>query len=215
MTSHLSINKKKMLANLQTEVDASYLYELISELEPDEEIASYYLQMSIIEGAHVKKGIERANELNISISLPIKPSWRARVIGKIGKSIGYNFILSTLIDTEKGISQAVVKKKITEGKKIAGNETRHVQILKSISSLQIGKLSKIEGKHRSIGGNALRAAVLGANDGLVSNLCLVMGVAGASSNSQSIVIAGIAGLLAGASSMALGEWISVKSSRII
>jgi VIT1/CCC1 family predicted Fe2+/Mn2+ transporter len=67
--------------------------------------------------------------------------------------------------------------------------------------------------HGTIGGNALRAAVLGANDGLVSNLSLVMGVAGAELDSRSILITGIAGLLAGASSMAMGEWVSVQSSR--
>ncbi len=62
-------------------------------------------------------------------------------------------------------------------------------------------------------GNALRAAVLGANDGLVSNLSLVMGVAGAAMAGSAILITGLAGLLAGAISMALGEWLSVQSSR--
>lgn len=62
-------------------------------------------------------------------------------------------------------------------------------------------------------GNALRAGVLGANDGLVSNLSLVMGVAGAALSSGSILITGFAGLLAGAGSMALGEWLSVQSAR--
>ncbi len=60
------------------------------------------------------------------------------------------------------------------------------------------------------GGN-LRAAVLGANDGLVSNLSLVMGVAGGASDPTIVLLAGIAGLLAGAFSMAAGEWISVSS----
>lgn len=67
--------------------------------------------------------------------------------------------------------------------------------------------------HAGIGGNALRAAVLGANDGLVSNLSLVMGVAGANLSDTTILITGLAGLLAGASSMAMGEWISVQSAR--
>ena len=67
--------------------------------------------------------------------------------------------------------------------------------------------------HGRFGGNALRAAVLGANDGLVSNLSLVMGVAGAQLASASILVTGIAGLLAGALSMAMGEWISVQSAR--
>lgn len=67
--------------------------------------------------------------------------------------------------------------------------------------------------HDRFSGNALRAAVLGANDGLVSNLSLVMGVAGAQLASASILVTGIAGLLAGALSMAMGEWISVQSAR--
>jgi VIT1/CCC1 family predicted Fe2+/Mn2+ transporter len=65
----------------------------------------------------------------------------------------------------------------------------------------------------SVGGNALRAAVLGSNDGLVSNMSLVMGVAGAAVSNDTILLTGIAGLLAGAISMALGEWLSVQSSR--
>ncbi|MEN6544797.1 MAG: VIT1/CCC1 transporter family protein [Armatimonadia bacterium] len=68
-------------------------------------------------------------------------------------------------------------------------------------------------KHSKSGGNALRAAVLGASDGLVSNFTLVMGVAGANLPAKSILLTGLAGLLAGGISMGLGEWISVQSSR--
>ena len=68
-------------------------------------------------------------------------------------------------------------------------------------------------KHGKAGGNALRAGVLGASDGLLSNFNLVMGVAGANLASKSILLTGLAGLLAGAISMGLGEWISVQSSR--
>jgi VIT1/CCC1 family predicted Fe2+/Mn2+ transporter len=65
--------------------------------------------------------------------------------------------------------------------------------------------------HESRATAFLRPAVFGGSDGLVSNLALVMGVAGASSDNRAIVIAGIAGLLAGAFSMAVGEYISVRS----
>jgi vacuolar iron transporter family protein len=61
--------------------------------------------------------------------------------------------------------------------------------------------------------NDLRAAVLGFNDGLVANLGLVMGVAGATLSNHAVIVAGLAGLIAGAVSMALGEWVSVQSSR--
>jgi vacuolar iron transporter family protein len=76
-----------------------------------------------------------------------------------------------------------------------------------------GVLARIEGRHRGDSGNAIRAAVLGANDGLVSNLSLVMGVAGAALNTHAILVTGLAGLLAGACSMAMGEWLSVNTAR--
>lgn len=58
---------------------------------------------------------------------------------------------------------------------------------------------------------AARASVLGVNDGLVSTLCIVLAVAGAGANQQAVLLAGLAGLIAGAISMAAGEWISVQS----
>jgi vacuolar iron transporter family protein len=70
-----------------------------------------------------------------------------------------------------------------------------------------------EAWHRGGRSGTLRAAVFGANDGLVSNLSLVMGVAGAMTGDAVVVLAGIAGLLAGAFSMAAGEYISMQSQR--
>ena len=69
------------------------------------------------------------------------------------------------------------------------------------------------GKGVATRGGSLRAAVLGANDGLVSNFSLVMGVAGGTANLDFVLLAGTAGLLAGAFSMAAGEYISVRSQR--
>jgi VIT1/CCC1 family predicted Fe2+/Mn2+ transporter len=75
-------------------------------------------------------------------------------------------------------------------------------------------VEEIGQRHRGVGGGGnLRAAVFGINDGLVSNLSLILGVAGASSNAGFILLSGIAGLLAGAFSMAAGEYVSVRSQR--
>jgi len=68
-------------------------------------------------------------------------------------------------------------------------------------------------RHKSYGGGTLRAGVFGVNDGLVSNTCLVMGVAGAEADSSVLVLTGVAGLLAGAFSMAAGEFISMLSQK--
>src|SRR2546428_12639781 len=102
----------------------------------------------------------------------------------------------------------------TAGTRMPAHERWHAKVLNQLVAtqprgLQGSFLGRLEGRHRSVGGNALRAAVLGANDGLCSNLALVMGVAGASIDNHAILITGLAGLLAGACSMALGEWGSV------
>ena len=67
------------------------------------------------------------------------------------------------------------------------------------------------GRHRDVQGSGARAAVLGAGDGLITNISLILGVAGASTNASAIRVAGVAGLLAGAFSMAAGELVSVRA----
>jgi VIT1/CCC1 family predicted Fe2+/Mn2+ transporter len=75
-------------------------------------------------------------------------------------------------------------------------------------------LAQVGLRHRGVGsGGNLRAAVFGVNDGLVSNASLIMGVAGATLDAGVIVLSGVAGLLAGAFSMAAGEYVSVRSQR--
>jgi len=74
-------------------------------------------------------------------------------------------------------------------------------------------LAQVGARHRSALGGGLRAVVFGVNDGLVSNVSLVLGVAGAGAASGYVLTAGVAGLLAGALSMAAGEYVSVRSQR--
>ena len=76
-----------------------------------------------------------------------------------------------------------------------------------------GRIARSEGRHRAGIGGALRATVFGMNDGLVSNFSLVMGVAGGTHDNSIVILAGVAGLVAGAFSMASGEWISIRSQR--
>ena len=74
-------------------------------------------------------------------------------------------------------------------------------------------VAQVERRHKGYGGGNLRAAVFGVNDGLVSNTSLIMGMAGASAGADGVITAGVAGLLAGALSMAAGEYISMRSQR--
>lgn len=200
--------------NIQIEIDAWFLYQKLSENEEDPILADVFKQMSEIELSHA---IAFAKEKKVDPAQICKPSWRAKTINRIGKIFGYDYVLGTLMDTEKSLADAVVSQKRKNKVPVVGNEDSHVKILRSIldndTRIAGSQLSRFEKRHRSVGGNAIRAAVLGGNDGLVSNFSLVMGIAGATVAQTGVLLAGIAGLLAGALSMALGEWISVKSSQ--
>jgi len=202
------------LKSIQTEVDASFLYKILAENESDENVAHVFHEMSAIEHGHAVAFLAK-NNLDES-HLP-KPSSRAKVLHFIGRVVGYDYILGVLLDTEKSISSSVIKARKQTKTKESISDTAHVTILNNILSndkkISGATLARFEKRHRNVGGNALRAAVLGGNDGLVSNFSLVMGIAGATSGNSGVLLAGIAGLLAGALSMALGEWISVKSSQ--
>lgn len=201
--------------NLQIEVDACYLYNKLAEAESDATIASVFRQMSAIEKGHAEALLRKMN-LDTSNAFP-PASLRAKTLNTIGKVLGYDYVLGVLMDTEKGISTAVINAKNKNKLPITGSETNHVRILRTLlenePKVTGSNVAKFESRHRSVGGNALRAAVLGGNDGLVSNFSLVMGIAGATAGGSEVLLAGVAGLLAGALSMALGEWISVKSSQ--
>jgi vacuolar iron transporter family protein len=202
------------LKSIQTEVDASYLYQQLANHETDETVAHVYRQMSEIERGHAEVFCRKEN---LTLASVMKPSWRARTLNAIGKIFGYDYVLGALMDTERSISNAVINAKVIHKMELTGAETNHVKVLRSILEKQSKSagayISKFEKRHRSIGGNAIRAAVLGGNDGLVSNFSLVMGVAGATAGESGVLLTGLAGMLAGALSMSLGEWISVKSSQ--
>ena len=202
------------LKSIQTEIDASFLYKLLAENEEDKNVANVFHQMSEIEQSHAiafanKNGLDLAN-------LPL-PSRRAKTLKLIGKIFGYDYVLGVLLDTEKSISNAVIGARKKSQMASSISDTAHVTILKNIldnnKDVSGSNLARFEKRHRSVGGNALRAAVLGGNDGLVSNFSLVMGIAGATNGQSEVLLTGLAGMLAGALSMALGEWISVKSSQ--
>jgi VIT1/CCC1 family predicted Fe2+/Mn2+ transporter len=99
--------------------------------------------------------------------------------------------------------------------KYLGAETIH-SILAAMKIRGMSVFTQLHNEHRHTSFNAasnLRAAVFGINDGLISNMSLILGVAGAHSDPRFIVVAGVAGLLAGACSMGAGEYISVRSQR--
>lgn len=202
---------------IQVEVDTAYLYKMLSEKTQDKALVNVFQKMALIEERHAHKFLLKIQKEKPHFKLP-EPSYRAKTLVFLSKYFGSNIIVSQLANVEAIICDHTIRHKLKNKEELSGFESLHLKIL--LSAVESGGvknrgnlLSNFEGKHKSIEGNELRAAVLGANDGLVSNLSLVMGVAGATNSEAQILVAGIAGLLAGSISMALGEWLSVQSSR--
>ena len=203
-------------ANLQKEIDGSYQYRALAAAEKNAKLAEVYTRLADTEEKHGAVWAAKLKEAGAP-NLPSRPSWRARTLGQLTRWFGPKLVLQTIVGNEASDSRAYDDQPEAETAAMAADEKAHARTLTQISGAASGNtgsaVAMVEGRHRSAGGNALRAAVLGANDGLVSILSLVMGVAGANLASGDVLIAGLAGLLAGAGSMAMGEWLSVQSSR--
>jgi VIT1/CCC1 family predicted Fe2+/Mn2+ transporter len=199
--------------NLQAEVDGALIYRAMATGEADADLAQVYESLAETEDRHAAFWAERLADAGHDADL--RPTWQARVLVALAARLGPQWVLPVIARQERDGRRMYDDQPEAHGTALPGDERSHARVLREIetSGLSGDALARLEGRHRSIGGNALRAAVLGANDGLVSNLSLVMGVAGAALTGQTILITGLAGLLAGACSMAMGEWISVQSSR--
>jgi VIT1/CCC1 family predicted Fe2+/Mn2+ transporter len=206
---------KQYLEFLDDERNSAALYRTLAEIEKNPKIAEVYRRLAATEEAHADTWAEKLIAANTAVP-PVKLSWRTRTLRWAARRFGPSAVLPSMAALEKRGDQSYLRHGAPAG--MAQQERSHVMLMNTISQTARGgmegaALAQLEGRHRSAGGNALRAAVLGANDGLVSNFSLIMGVAGAEVGNSTIILTGVAGLLAGAISMALGEWISVQSSR--
>jgi vacuolar iron transporter family protein len=207
---------RRFLSNRQDEIDSAAQYRAMAAAEPDAGVARVYRELADVEEKHAAFWEAQLRAHGVDPG-PARPSWRARVLGWIARRFGARLILPTVTSREVAVRDDYTTQPESAHTRMPAEERSHARVLHAMMQRREGvagsELARVEGRHRNASGNALRAAVLGANDGLCSNLALVMGVAGASGSEAAIVVAGAAGLVAGACSMALGEWISVTSSR--
>ena len=206
----------RFMANFQKEIDGAFLYTALADTEKLPKLSELYRRLASSEEKHASAWENRL--IDAGIKFPSrKPSPRARILAFLARRFGPQFVLPTITGNEQADSRAYDNQPEIDTGMMSADERSHARLLTMVGSsntgLSGGIVAQMEGRHKAGGGNALRAAVLGANDGLVSILSLVMGVAGANLSSHDVFIAGVAGLLAGAGSMALGEWLSVQSSR--
>jgi vacuolar iron transporter family protein len=207
--------------NLQAERDGAALYRTLAEVEKQPLLADVYRRMAASEDKHAEFWAQKIAEAGGKVP-PMGISLRARALGWMARRFGVHFVLPTIAGQETADGAKYDSQADARGQKMHVDERSHAGLLAAISGperagMEGSAVARLEGRHRAVGGNALRAAVLGSNDGLVSNMSLVMGVAGAEAGANlgghAILITGLAGLLAGACSMAMGEWLSVQSSR--
>ncbi|MCW5637447.1 MAG: VIT1/CCC1 transporter family protein [Rubrivivax sp.] len=203
-------------ANLQGELDGASLYRALAQAEPNPAVAEVYRRLAAVEDAHA----ELWRRQLAAIGQPPgahRPGWRSRMLGLLARRFGPDFVLPVVHTLERADSSQYDAQPEAVAARLPQAERSHAHIVQALAArasagVPGSVLGRIEGRHRS-GGNTLRAAVLGANDGLVSNLSLVAGVAGAAGDTRTVLVTGLAGLVAGACSMAMGEWLSVTSSR--
>ena len=201
--------------NLQGEIDGIAIYLAMADGEKDPPLRELYRRLAETERRHGAVWEQRLRDADVDIA-GMGPTWRARVLMLAARRLGAGVVAPTVAEQE-GRSQGMYDHQPeAEGTSLPQDERSHARLFRELAGgkgMAGGQLARIEGRHRSTGGNALRAAVLGASDGVLSNTSLIMGVAGAAVSNGAVVIAGLAGLLAGAFSMGLGEWLSVQSAR--
>jgi VIT1/CCC1 family predicted Fe2+/Mn2+ transporter len=207
---------RRYRANLQGEVDSAAVYGALADAEPDAHLAEVYRKLAAVESAHAQFWRGQIGGGGAG-AVKVAPSFRARAMAWLARRFGPSFVLPTIAAAEARDVDAYDNQPEAVAGGLPTAERSHARVIEAAATVGKGlvgpNIAILEGRHRGGGGNALRAAVLGANDGLVSNLSLVMGVAGAATSAHTILLTGIAGLVAGSCSMAMGEWLSVNSAR--
>lgn len=169
--------------NWREEMRSAYLYSVMAKSEQNILHKKLFLDL---QGAAEKQGhvwLQKIRDKNLQTPADYTPDLRTRIVAALVTFFGAES-MHTILSAMK------------------------------IRGMSIFTRYHSEHKHTGISTSSnLRAAVFGVNDGLVSNMSLILGMAGASVNQHLIILAGVAGLLAGACSMAAGEYISVRSQR--
>lgn len=169
---------------------SAWLYRQLAECEPDAGIARLYEKLA----AAAERQADTWRAGSATPPADFAPGLRVRLVAALARTLGPRRIRPVLAAIKvRGLSAY-------DSRPPAGHPMPR-------------SVSDFGDRHKGRGGGNLRAAVFGVNDGLVSNTSLIMGVAGAAASTEFVITSGVAGLLAGALSMAAGEYVSVRSQR--
>jgi vacuolar iron transporter family protein len=185
------------------EKESAWLYRQLAAAEPDAGKSELFLKLAAAaeeQAAKWQLATARQPHSNTPARVFV-PSLRARIVAWLLKRLDPRSLRSVLAAMKlRGLSVYSAPQAPHASQAVSGHAMPT-------------SLAQVGARHRSVFGGSLRAGVFGVNDGLVSNVSLVLGVAGAGAAGRYVLTAGVAGLLAGALSMAAGEYVSVRSQR--
>ncbi|GAB2661378.1 VIT1/CCC1 transporter family protein [Arenimonas aestuarii] len=175
------------------EKQSAWLYRALADAERDPRIADLFRALAAAADDQAGTWEQAAAKAGQVLPVDFQPSARARLVAKLARRLGPRRVKPALAALKvRGLSAYTAA--------LGGH-------------LLPTDLAQVGLSHRTVGGGNLRAAIFGVNDGLVSNASLILGVVGAQATTGTVLATGIAGLLAGALSMAAGEYVSVRSQR--
>jgi VIT1/CCC1 family predicted Fe2+/Mn2+ transporter len=208
----------RYLRYLAAERASSRMYRTLATMT-DGDRREALLELAAIEDRHASHWMALLHAAGVAIPEdPGELSTDDAAVVARARQMGLNAVLSDLEQAERDAS-GMYDDEPDALPAMSADEREHAAVLQGLSSGAVvrtpddvrGQLNKAEPWHRTDKSGALRAAIFGVSDGLVSNTALVMGFAGTGVGGSTVLFAGFAGLLAGAFSMAAGEYVSVAS----
>lgn len=198
--------------NYVIEMDGIALYRAMAAVDKDRKRSEIFEKLAQNEERHAQRWARLIESGGGKVPAH-RPSARVRLLGWLARHFGTKRVIPIISSLEARDEAGYMQQPEAEG--LPAEERAHSRTLWAMSGGGSGveAIAGTERWHLTSSGGSLRAAVFGVNDGLVSNFSLVMGFAGAEARPEYILLAGIAGLLAGSFSMAAGEYVSVSAQR--
>jgi vacuolar iron transporter family protein len=198
--------------NYIVEMDGIALYRSMAAAERDSDRAAIFERLAQNEERHAQRWAKLIQSGGGAVPAH-KPSARVRLLGWLARQFGTRRVVPIISNMEARDEAGYMRQPEAAG--LPAEERAHSRTLLAMEGKVSGQqsIAGAERWHTTATGGALRAAVFGINDGLLSNFSLVMGFAGAEAQPEYIILAGVAGLLAGSFSMAAGEYVSMRAQR--
>lgn len=206
---------RRWQSNLKGEWEAAALYRALADQEKNPQRADVLRKLAAVEDRHAAHWRGLLEQAGAPLPRPER-SLRGRLLLWAARRFGVRAVLPSIMANE--LADYTMYDHQPDAERLPQDERAHARVFSAMAGgssrgMTGAEIAMRESWHRRDAGGGLRAAVFGVNDGLVSNLSLVFGVAGANPGRHFILLAGVAGLLAGAFSMGAGEFISITAQR--